>query len=338
MSQSVTPSVLSAGMLFEQAPHVILVLDPQLAILEANEAGRRFFSMTAAQLNGVQLFDVLPKPQDTGTGWPDRLRHAYAQLLATGVQTSLLLTVRDDLPAASEPALPVVADAPAGGNGLWHVCNAPIRSGDGALVGIATHAVFMEGVESAMGSTAGGASTPVGADGVGGVAVPPAPPAAHRGAGTFWPSQSPAAMPVQAEKNERAVARSPAEAAATAVDTGMRILMVEDNDDLRMLNVDQMEMLGHHVTSAADAEQALRHLETSSFDLLFADLTLPKMSGAELARLVLQQHHPMCVVITSGYGRAMANAQSLDALFLPKPYRFADLKEVLRQVNLRRSV
>ena len=117
--------------------------------------------------------------------------------------------------------------------------------------------------------------------------------------------------------------------------TGMRILMVEDNEELRTINVDQLELLGHQVTSTADAEQALRHLETSTFDLLFTDLTLPKMTGAELARLVLQQHHPMRVVITSGYGRAMANAQSLDALFLPKPYRFADLKEVLRQVRLR---
>ena len=318
MSESRTPDPVLLARLFEKAPHVIVVLDPGLAILAVNEAGARFFGMDALYLTGMSFFAVVPDAGATGTGWQERLRQSYAQVLATGVQVSLLLLPQDGLSAAPGLASVAAVSATPADGCLWHVCHAPLHDEHGALVAITTYALLLEGVETAIArisdvATAQRTSLP----------APAAPLTAAGEAATMPPAAAPGS------NADRASAAAPG--------AGLRILMVEDNDDLRTVNVDQLEMLGHHVTSTADAEQALRHLETSTFDLLFTDLTLPRMTGAELARLVLQQHHPMRVVITSGYGRAMANAQSLDALFLPKPYRFADLQEVLRQVRLRRD-
>ncbi len=338
MSESSSLPMGAFAALFETAPHVIVVLDPGLSILVVNEAGRQLLGMETAQLTGMQLFDILPKAVETGTGWQDLLLQSYAKVLTTGARQSLLLPARKGPGAApgatSEPA--PVASAAAADGGIWHVCHAPVHDDDGRLVAIATHALLLDGAAIALARTSAVQSVaPLTPGANRASAVPPATIPARPMPAPAWPAQAGAALHGVPGAIEHAADDSTRQAGAVAANTSMHILMVEDNEDLRTINIDQMEMLGHRVTSAADAEQALRHLETSTFDLLFTDLTLPKMSGAELARLVLQQHHPMRVVITSGYGRALANAQSLDALFLPKPYRFADLQEVLRQVRLR---
>ena len=349
MTKSRPPYEVSFATLFEKAPHAAVVLDLGLTILAVNEAGQRLFGMEPAQLIGTPLFDVLPNAIDSHTGWQERLRHSYTQVLLTGSQRSMLLCPRDGATVESKPAAAPPADVspapytPAAGT-IWHVCHVPMRDKQGALVAIATYALLLEAREIASAQVFGFVTAP---DAPAPLRTPPAASIAIAGNDTMTvrPTTVSAravlspATPVLTPAAENAATGTSADktiGAATAT-AGLRILMVEDNDDLRMVNVDQLEMLGHQVTSTADAEQALRHLETSTFDLLFTDLTLPKMTGAELARLVLQQHHPMQVVITSGYGRAMANAQSLDALFLPKPYRFADLQEVLRQARLRRD-
>ena len=326
MSESGVPAMLSAGLLFEKAPYATVVLDTSLTVIAANEAALRRFGAERLQVVGLPLFDLLPQPSDSSSGWHERLRQSYAQVLASGVQVAFMLSPRDGLSPDSGATA-------AGSGNLWHICHTPLHNEQGELIAIASYALLLEGIKIATAKISGFSASQI--------ATPRASPAAGQTgpssiAGSETPVSSDAAIPVQAEPVAAGADGSAGVRVASA--TIMRILMVEDNDDLRVLNVKQLEMLGHQVTSTADAEQALRHLETSTFDLLFTDLTLPKMTGAELARIVLQQYHPMRVVITSGYGRAMANAQSLDALFLPKPYRFADLQEVLRQAQLRRDV
>lgn len=325
MSDNGVPAIISADLLFEKAPYVTVVLDASLTVIAANEAALLRLGAERLQVVGLPLFDLLPQPSDSGSGWNQRLRQSYAQVLASGMQVSFMLSPRDGLTADS-------GIAAAGSGNLWHVCHTPLHNEQGKVIAIATYALLLEGIEIATAKISGFSNSQM--------ATPRTLPAVGR----IGPSSvtghetlpsSDAVIPVQVESAAGADGSPGARMASAAI---MRILMVEDNDDLRVLNVKQLEMLGHQVTSTADAEQALRHLETSTFDLLFTDLTLPKMTGAELARIVLQQYHPMRVVITSGYGRAMANAQSLDALFLPKPYRFADLQEVLRQAKLRRDV
>lgn len=341
MSTKSTPEAVSAVTLFEKAPYGIVVTDTGLKILVVNDAGLRFFVSGRAQLIGMPLFDLLLAAADSDNGWQQRLRQSYAQVLATGAQAALLLPLPAGLAGVSGTTLHAsTAPVSASGLGIWQVCLIPLHNEDGALVAIASYMLLLEGVEMpdpdltslapmqpALAGTVPGASIEFAGNGA----------AAGQSAAAQAAGMLASALSAPAGAGSHGAASEVAETAGAAfAGSRMRILMVEDNEDLRTINVDQLEILGHQVTSTADAEQALRHLETSTFDLLFTDLTLPKMTGAELARIVLQQHHPMQVVITSGYGRAMANAQSLDALFLPKPYRFADLQEVLRQVRLRR--
>lgn len=124
---------------------------------------------------------------------------------------------------------------------------------------------------------------------------------------------------------------APAAPAAQSVPAdALHILFVEDNEDLRESTAQLLEGLGHSVVAVPDAEKALVRLETEQFHVLLSDLSLPKMTGAELAREVAQHYPRMRIVITSGFGRAMANARGLNAVMLPKPYRIAELAAALK--------
>lgn len=61
-----------------------------------------------------------------------------------------------------------------------------------------------------------------------------------------------------------------------------RILVVEDNDDLRAVFRHALSMDGFHVTEAADGLQALRSLDNDRPDLVVLDLRLPQFSGIDI--------------------------------------------------------
>ena len=69
----------------------------------------------------------------------------------------------------------------------------------------------------------------------------------------------------------------------------MRILYVEDNRELRETIGMLMEAEGRTVTSCATAEEALKLDAQQGFDLLVSDVSLPGMSGTELARQLLAE-------------------------------------------------
>jgi CheY-like chemotaxis protein len=63
-----------------------------------------------------------------------------------------------------------------------------------------------------------------------------------------------------------------------------RILVVEDNDDVRQMMAVALQGHGYSVAEAADAEEALRHLQAGSFDVVLSDYELPDKTGATMLR------------------------------------------------------
>ena len=79
-----------------------------------------------------------------------------------------------------------------------------------------------------------------------------------------------------------------------------RILVVEDNDDLRGLYRIALRTAGFQVSQASDGLTALRAIEADGPDLVVLDLGLPLISGFEVQRelLHLQARHIAVVVVT----------------------------------------
>ena len=116
-----------------------------------------------------------------------------------------------------------------------------------------------------------------------------------------------------------------------------RILLVEDEPQVRASVVAQLQSLGYAVAWAADGAAAVASFEATSvpFDLLLTDVVMPgAMNGRALADEVLRRWPATRVVFMSGYtDTAMIHHGRLDAgvLLLGKPFRKNELATIVRQ-------
>ncbi|KQX02016.1 histidine kinase [Massilia sp. Root418] len=114
-----------------------------------------------------------------------------------------------------------------------------------------------------------------------------------------------------------------------------RILVVEDNGDARYLVCEMLRALGYEVDAAGDGERALAMLRESRYGILFSDVSLPGMSGVELARSALRSQPQLQVVFASGYGSSFTSQLDFPAVSMQKPYEIDQLRQVLASAAAR---
>ncbi|MGF6275056.1 PAS domain S-box-containing protein [Massilia sp. UYP11] len=110
-----------------------------------------------------------------------------------------------------------------------------------------------------------------------------------------------------------------------------RILVVEDNDDVRELAESMLAMAGYEVLSAPSGERALGLLENGEqADLLFTDVIMPGgMNGLELIERVHARRPDLPVLVTTGYMDELPGSGKPSGVLdvLSKPYQHQDLLE-----------
>jgi PAS domain S-box-containing protein len=130
------------------------------------------------------------------------------------------------------------------------------------------------------------------------------------------------------------VAEMPAE--ATHAPAGReRVLVVEDNDEVRHAVVDMLTGWGYRVVAAENPDVAAAILERDAgFDLLFTDVVMPgSISAIELAALAQRRQPDIAVLLTSGYARDLIPMEDRpDYPMIAKPYRGEELMARLRSV------
>ncbi|MDR6322329.1 response regulator [Actinoplanes couchii] len=123
----------------------------------------------------------------------------------------------------------------------------------------------------------------------------------------------------------------------TAEQQGPVVLLVEDDEDLRELTAQMLEMRGFVVLSAKDPVSALMacRVHDGSIDVLLTDLGLPGVSGGELSRSAAAVRPGMKVVYVSGVPEEIAIKRGLikaGSPFISKPYTADVLAGTLRTV------
>lgn len=288
-------SLINFQSVFHALPNAYMVVDPDLNILDANRACLNNVAMTRDEVVGQSLANFFRQRATVAS--MTRLWESYDEALATKAQVVLPLlhyaTERPD------------GDLKPADDRYWTITHVPVLDVDGTVTCIVSHAVEIGGNQTTELKDAPHTASDSTSTGM-----------SNFGANPGW-------LPPHRETNGRLAAASP----------NLRVLLVEDNEDLKETTAALIEALGHRVVAVDNAERALDLLGTESFDVLFTDLSLPKTTGAELAREALQRYPTMRVIITSGYGRAMANARNLDAVFLPKPYQLMDIQVALDGTN-----
>jgi PAS domain S-box-containing protein len=116
-----------------------------------------------------------------------------------------------------------------------------------------------------------------------------------------------------------------------------RILVVDDEEPLATLFKQMLERLGYQVRAFTDSEEALHAFSRNPrhFDLLFTDMTMPKMTGEQLARQVLDIRPDLPVILCTGYNEMMTaeKAEELGiARLVMKPVRQQELALIIRKV------
>lgn len=112
----------------------------------------------------------------------------------------------------------------------------------------------------------------------------------------------------------------------------LRVLLVEDQFELRDLLADVLQEMGMQVRTADDGEAALQILEEFPCDVLFSDIHMPgPINGLDLASRVMQARPQARVILSSGHPRFQLAPLPPGAHFLQKPFRLGQFTELLRE-------
>lgn len=101
---------------------------------------------------------------------------------------------------------------------------------------------------------------------------------------------------------------------------GLRVLLVEDDDDNRELMAEVLTASGCDVLSAASGQDGLRALSEHSIDVVVTDIGMPGMGGLEMARAAKEIAPAVPVVVVTGWAErediALARGKDVDAVLI----------------------
>jgi PAS domain S-box-containing protein len=113
-----------------------------------------------------------------------------------------------------------------------------------------------------------------------------------------------------------------------------KILVVDDDAEVRALLSDMLPALGYVAEFQADGSGALAALEQGAPDLMILDFAMPGMNGAEVARAARLRHPDLKIVLASGYADTVQIVEAVgpEFILLRKPFSMGDLAETLARL------
>ena len=113
---------------------------------------------------------------------------------------------------------------------------------------------------------------------------------------------------------------------------GKRILLAEDQQDVRELTKLLLDMDEHIVTEAVNGKEALDLFAPDRFDLVITDYLMPLMRGDELARSIKRLAPSEPVLMITGSAAELGSIQTSADAVLNKPFRFEELRQAVAQL------
>ena len=110
-----------------------------------------------------------------------------------------------------------------------------------------------------------------------------------------------------------------------------RVLIVDDEESMRLLVARAIAMDGHEIATAADGAEALDMLSgpNGSFDLLLTDIQMPIMDGIALALTAARDFPQLTILLMTGFADQRERASGLNAIahdLISKPFSVADIR------------
>jgi len=121
----------------------------------------------------------------------------------------------------------------------------------------------------------------------------------------------------------------------------MKVLIIDDEENIRRTLGALLQALGHEVVEAGDGAAALKELDKGRFDLAFLDLRLGDEDGLDLLPELQRAATPFDVVVFTAYASLDSAVQAMRGGatdYLSKPFTPEQIRQVLRRVNKVRSL
>ena len=107
-----------------------------------------------------------------------------------------------------------------------------------------------------------------------------------------------------------------------------RVLVIDDEEPVRQVLADMLEDMGHAVTQVESGAEGLERAAVESFDLVITDLSMPGMSGWEVAAAIGRDHPDVPVGMITGWGEQVDSGQATRhrlKFVLAKPFMLDDI-------------
>lgn len=112
-----------------------------------------------------------------------------------------------------------------------------------------------------------------------------------------------------------------------------KILITDDDGDLRELLTEAVKNWGYTVSVAKDGEEALRKLRMERYDIVITDLMMPVMDGLALLKRIKELDTEILVIIITGYATIETAVKAIEAGaydYIAKPFRLDELMIVIK--------
>ena len=126
-------------------------------------------------------------------------------------------------------------------------------------------------------------------------------------------------------------------AAVTARKGNERILLIDDDKQIIAIEQQILERLGYQITAKTDSQEALEEFAAwpDNFDLVITDMTMPKITGDQLARKIMDIKPDIPVILCTGFNEAISEEKALAMgvdKFVMKPIVKDELANTIRSV------
>lgn len=121
----------------------------------------------------------------------------------------------------------------------------------------------------------------------------------------------------------------------------MRLLIIDDEENIRRTTSVALEAMGHQVTSVGQGAAGLKHLEESRFDVVLLDLKLSGESGLELLPQLLEADPRLAVVVFTAHASIETAVEAMRrgaADYIPKPFTPDQIRQVLARIHQTRKL
>jgi len=113
-----------------------------------------------------------------------------------------------------------------------------------------------------------------------------------------------------------------------------KILVVDDEESVRVILKQMLEQGGYVVEVANDGEEALESMKGTHFDMLVSDINMPVMNGVELLNKAKESFPMMPVIFITAYGKDKVIIEAMKvglADYIEKPFKMDGVLKTVKE-------